>query len=123
MIKKLTAGLTKEEKSWIMYDWASQGYVMIVHTVLFSMFFIHSAAPALYGGTVRANGILSLANTVGTVIVGILAPILGTLSGYKGIKKLIFTIFACMGIIGTIALSMVPEHLWFMLLIVFTIAG
>ena len=93
MIKKLTAGLTKEEKSWIMCDWASQGYVMIVHTVLFSMFFIHSAAPALYGGAVRANVILGYANTVGTILVGVLAPVLGTLSGYKGIKKLIFTIY------------------------------
>ena len=120
MVKRLTQGLTKEEKSWILYDWASQGYVMIVHTVIFSLYFMYSASQA---GIEDGLAYWSLANTVGTVIVGVLAPILGTLSGYKGIKKLIFTLFACMGIIGTLALAVVPEHLWFMLLLIFVIAS
>ena len=123
MVKRLTKGLTKEEKSWILYDWSSQGYVMIVHTVIFSLFFIHSASQALDGDAVRANAYLSLANTAGTILVGVLAPILGTLSGYKGIKKLIFTLFAYMGILGTIALAVVPERMWWMLLAVFIIAS
>jgi len=28
-------GLTKEEFSWVLYDWASQSYVMVVMTVIF----------------------------------------------------------------------------------------
>lgn len=130
MIKGLTKDLTKEEKSWIMYDWASQGYVMIVHTVIFSLFFMYSASQALqsdvvdvYGARATAQAFLGFANTAGTILIGILAPILGTLSGYKGIKKLIFTIFACMGILGTIGLAIVPEHLWWMLLAVFVVAS
>jgi len=118
--------LTKEEKSWILYDWSSQGYVMIVHSVIFSLFFLQSASTAFGGGydaMVQANAFWSLANTVGTVIVGLLAPVLGTLSGYKGKKKLIFTFFACMGIIGTIALAIVPEHLWWLLLLTFIVAS
>ena len=118
--------LTKEEKSWILYDWSSQGYVMIVHSVIFSLFFLQSASTAFGGGSdamVQANAYWSLANTVGTVIVGLLAPVLGTLSGYKGKKKLIFTFFACMGIIGTIALAIVPEQLWWLLLLIFLVAS
>ena len=118
--------LTKEEKSWILYDWSSQGYVMIVHSVIFSLFFMQSASTAFGGGydaMVQANAFWSLANTIGTVIVGLLAPVLGTLSGYKGKKKLIFTCFACMGIIGTIALAIVPEHLWLLLLFTFIVAS
>ena len=123
MIKSLTKGLTKEEKSWILYDWSSQGYVMIVHSVIFSMFFLQSASEALGGDIVAANAYWSLANTVGTIIVGLMAPVLGTLSGYNGIKKWIFTFFAYMGIIGTIALAIVPEHLWWLLLLIFIIAS
>jgi len=123
MIKSLTKGLTKEEKSWILYDWASQGFVMIVMTVIFSLYFLESATQALDGDSVRANSYWSLANTIVTIIVGLMAPVLGTLSGYKGLKKLIFTFFACIGIVGTIALAVVPEQMWFMLLVVFAIAS
>jgi len=96
---------------------------MIVHSVIFSLFFLQSASEALGGDMVMANAYWSLANTIGTVIVGVLAPILGTLSGYNGIKKLIFTVLAYLGIIGTIALAIVPEHLWWLLLLTFIIAS
>ena len=126
MVKRLTKGLSKEEKSWILYDWASQGFVMIVMSVIFSLYFMDSATTALGGGedaSAQASAYWSLANTIVTIIVGVLAPILGTLSGYKGIKKLIFTFFAYLGIIGTIGLALVPEQLWWLLLVVFAIAS
>lgn len=126
MVKRLTKGLSKEEKSWILYDWASQGFVMIVMSVVFSMYFMDSASVAL-GATedaaAHASALLSLANTVVTIIVGVLAPILGTLSGFKGTKKIIFTFLAYMGIIGTIGLAIVPAHMWWLLLVVFAIAS
>jgi UMF1 family MFS transporter len=126
MIKKLTKWLSKEEKSWILYDWASQGFVMIVMTVIFSLYFMESATTALGGGedaSVQASAYWSLTNTIVTIVVGVLAPILGTLSGYKGVKKVIFTFLAYVGIIGTIGLALVPEHLWWLLLLVFAIAS
>jgi UMF1 family MFS transporter len=138
MVKRLTKGLSKEEKSWILYDWASQGFVMIVMSVIFSLYFTESATTAFLGGAggvagaseaalleagAQATAYWGLANTVVTIIVGVLAPILGTLSGYKGKKKLIFTFFAYMGIIGTIGLALVPEQLWWLLLLVFAIAS
>ena len=126
MVRRLTKGLSKEEKSWILYDWASQGFVMIVMTVIFSMYFMDSATTAFGGGeeaAARASAITGVANTIVTVLVGLLAPVLGTLSGYKGTKKLIFTFFAYMGIIGTIGLAFVPEHMWWLLLVVFAIAS
>jgi len=126
MVRRLTKGLSKEEKSWILYDWASQGFVMIVMSVIFSLYFMDSATTALGGGSeaaAQASAYLSLGNTIVTIIVGVLAPILGTLSGYKGIKKLIFVFFAYLGIIGTIGLALVPEELWWLLLVVFAIAS
>jgi len=114
--------LTKEEKSWILYDWSSQGYVMIVHTVIFSLYFIQSATVAL-GDEATATAYWGFANTMGTIIAGLLAPILGTLSSYRGKKKIIFTFLAYTGIIGTIALAFIPEELWWLLMVVFVIAS
>ena len=138
MVKKLTKGLSKEEKSWILYDWSSQGFVMIVMTVIFSLYFGQAATTALIGGedavaracaetidqaAAQGSAYLSWANTVVTVIVGLMAPVLGTLSGYKGKKKLIFTFLAYIGILGTIGLALVPENMWWLLLVVFAIAS
>ena len=115
-------GLAKEEKSWILYDWASQGYIMIIHSTILGLYFLESAAMASID-EVTANAYWGFGNTIATVIVGIMAPVIGTLSGYKGKKKLMFNFFASIGIIGTIALALVPEHLWWLLLVIFMIAS
>ena len=116
------SGLTKEEFSWVLYDWASQSYVMVVMTVIFSMFFIEAAGRHGVNST-EATAYIAFSNTIGMIIIGLLAPIIGTLSGYKGKKKLLFTIFAIMGLVGSLGLSFVPERLWPVILVVFIISS
>jgi len=117
-----TKDLTREEFSWVLYDWASQSYVMVVMTVIFSMFFIEAAERQGVGST-EATAYIAFSNTIGMIIIGLLAPIIGTLSGYKGKKKMLFTIFAVMGLVGTFGLAFVPERLWSVILIVFIISS
>ncbi|MCL2500077.1 MAG: MFS transporter [Defluviitaleaceae bacterium] len=114
--------LTKEEFSWVLYDWSSQSYVMIVMTVIFSLFFMRAADTAGVSEA-TATGYYGLSNTVSMIIAGLLAPIIGTLSGYKGKKKLIFTFFAGMGLVSTFALAFIPEQWWFLILVVFVISS
>jgi len=115
-------GLTKEEFSWVLYDWASQSYVMVVMTVIFSMFFIEAAGRQGVNST-EATAYIAFSNTIGMVIIGLLAPIIGTLSGYKGKKKILFTLFAVMGLVGTFGLAFVPERLWSVILAIFIISS
>jgi len=114
--------LTKEEFSWVLYDWASQSYVMIVMSVIFSLFFIEAAGRQGIDST-EATAYYAFSNTISMVIIGLLAPIIGTLSGYKGKKKILFTLFAVMGLIGTFGLAFVPEHLWPVILVIFIISS
>ena len=114
--------LTKEEFSWVLYDWASQSYVMIVMSVIFSMFFIEAAGRHGLGST-EATAYIAFSNTIGMIIIGLLAPIIGTLSGYKGKKKMLFNVFAVMGLLGTFGLAFVPEHLWPVILAIFIISS
>jgi UMF1 family MFS transporter len=114
--------LSKEEFSWVLYDWSSQSYVMIVMTVIFSLFFVQAAGSAGIDEA-TATGYLGLSNTVGMIIAGVLAPIIGTLSGYKGKKKFIFAFFAGMGLVSTFALAFIPQQWWFVILVVFVISS
>ena len=115
-------GLTKEEKSWILFDWSSQSYVMIVMTTIMSLHFLHSADVAGIDGEV-ASAYWGIGNSIATFIAGVLAPILGTLSGYHGRKKLLFNFFNFVAIVSTIALAFVPEAYWWILLIIFVISS
>ncbi|MCL2405604.1 MAG: MFS transporter [Defluviitaleaceae bacterium] len=115
-------GLTNEEFSWVLYDWASQSYVMIVMTVIFVLFF-RAAAMGQGVDSADANAYYAFSNTISMVIIGLLAPIIGTLSGYKGKKKILFTIFAVMGLLGTFGLAFVPESWWPVILVIFIISS
>jgi len=117
-----TKDLTKEEFSWVLYDWASQSYVMVVMSVIMSLFFIEAARRASVPEE-QASAYFALSNTIATVIIGLMAPVIGTLSGYKGKKKLLFSIFTFIGLMGTFGLAFVPEQLWFLMLVVFVISS
>lgn len=114
--------LSKEEFSWVICDWASQSYVMVVMTTIMSLFFI-AAAEGAGVSSEDASGFLALSNTVGMIIIGVMAPVIGTLSGFKGKKKLLFNIFTLIGLMGTLGLAFVPERLWFAMLVVFVISS
>jgi len=113
-------GLTKEEKSWIMFDWADSAYTMTVLTVVMAMYFSYAAAAS---GSDNALAMWGFASAFVTLVAGIMAPILGTLSGYHGTKKKLFNFFTFVGIAATAALAFVPYTMWWLLLIVFVISG
>lgn len=113
---------TKEEKSWIMYDWANSAYSLVIVTALLPIYFKFVAGNA---GVSEANSTAfwGYASALGTLIVSISAPILGTLADYKGYKKRFFMVFSLAGMITTLALAFVPEKSWIALLIVYIISS
>lgn len=114
-------GLSKEEKSWVLYDLAESPYTITILATIMGMYFLTSAEAAI-GDESVAGAYWAFGNTFATLTIGLLAPIVGTLSGYKGKKKLIFNLFAWMGILATVGLAFVPEHLWLPLLIVYIVS-
>jgi len=116
--KGMFKGLTKEEISWVMFDWADSAYTMTVLTVVFAMYFAYSATAA---GAQNASAMQAFGNSAITLIAGLMSPILGTLSGYHGMKKKLFNFFTFLGIAGAVAMAVVPYDAWWLLLIVFVI--
>ncbi|ALC90740.1 MFS transporter [Bacillus sp. FJAT-18017] len=114
-------GFTKEESSWIRYDWASSAYSIIISTAVFPLFYKASAKSA---GVADSDSTAYLGYTIAiaTFILAMIGPILGTIADYKGLKKKFFTIFFTLGITATAALAFVPGENWMALLVCYTLA-
>ena len=115
-------GLTKEEISWIFFDWADSAYTMTVMATIMSLYFLYSTEQVSMDPAI-ANAYWGFGNTIATLVAGLLAPILGTLSGYHGKKKVLFNFFTFIGILATFGLAFIHEHLWWLLLIIFIISS
>ena len=96
--------LTIEEKSWAFYDWANSAYSMAITSTLLPIYFkmitdnsgISSATSTAYWG---------YANSFATLLISLLAPILGTIADYKDYKKRFFIFFVTIGVSFTALLS------------------
>ena len=107
--------LSKEEKSWILYDCGNSAYSMAVTTALL---------PIVFGMFSNVNSSMDLGyfNSLASILVAILSPILGTIADYKDKKKRFFIFFAVIGVLATASLAFVsPASGQWQLLILFYI--
>lgn len=107
---------TKEEKGWIFYDWANSAFSAIVAAIILPIFF---KSMAQMGGVsdVNATAYWGYATSFGTLICAVLAPFLGTLGDFRGMKKRLFTAFMLLGVVSTFLLSMTEN--WKLLLVLY----
>jgi UMF1 family MFS transporter len=114
--------LTKEERSWALYDWANSAYSIAVTTAFFPVFFNSVAVQGHMSGA-ESTAALGYANSVYAIIMALLAPVLGTISDYKGFKKKFFAAFFVIGVIGTAAFVTVEEGAWGYALLLYVISA
>lgn len=115
--------MTKKERSWIAYDWANSAYSMAITSSILPIFYKSYAASGIDSATSTAYW--GYSNTIATIIIAILSPILGTLADYRGNKKRFFTIFLLLGVFSTAALSLVGEgnYIFCLLIYILTTVG
>jgi MFS transporter, UMF1 family len=113
---------TKEENSWMYYDWANSAYSIIITTAVFPLFY---KAAAMKAGVSASDSTAYLGYTIAiaTFILAMLSPILGTIADYKGLKKRFFSFFFILGLISTISLAFIPSDQWLLLLIFYTLTA
>ncbi|PAD45419.1 MFS transporter [Shouchella clausii] len=117
-----TRRFSKQEKSWMLYDWANSAYSIIVTTAVFPLFF---KAVATDSGLSDATSTAYLGYTIAiaTFILAMLSPILGTIADYEGLKKRFFVFFFSLGAGSTALLAFVPGDHWLILLILYTVTA
>ncbi|MBQ2976874.1 MAG: MFS transporter [Clostridia bacterium] len=91
---KKAGRFTRKEWSWIMYDWANSVYATNIMAAIFPTIFVAIAGAAgdIWWG---------YATSIATFLIAVLAPILGAVADYKGMKKKLFTAFMLAGVIFT----------------------
>ena len=89
---------TRTEKSWIMYDWANSIYATNIMAAIFPIYF---AAVA----TEQGNQIYGYAVSIANLLVAILAPMLGAMGDFKGVKKKLFVGFLVIGLVFTLVMA------------------
>jgi UMF1 family MFS transporter len=114
--------LTKEENSWVFYDWANSAYSIIITTAVFPLFY---KAAAKNAGVSAADSTAYLGYTIAiaTFILAMLGPILGSIADYQGYKKRFFRFFFIMGVAATAILAFIPSDQWLLLLACYTVAA
>jgi len=101
-------GLHRPElRAWAMYDFGISAMQTTITTAVFPIFFVKVAGANLAGsGGAQwwAN-----ANTIGAVMIAILAPILGALADFKAAKKKFLIGFLLLGVSSTAAMFFISQ--------------
>ena len=106
----IKSDLTREEKSWIMYDWANSAYATIMMAAVFPIYFTNVADNAGQSGDYWWG----IGTAAAMIVVAILAPIVGAFSDFVGYRKRLFSIFFTIGVGFTLASALVDN--WVLLL-------
>ncbi len=106
------AKLTKQEKSWVLYDVGNSAFMMLA-TALIPVYFKTLAEPG--SSVVVAWG---YAETVAALLLALLMPILGSFADLKGNKKKFFIGSVGTGAVALVALGIPTEALPFLVIYV-----
>jgi MFS transporter, UMF1 family len=113
----------KELRAWAMYDWGISGMQTVIMTAVFPIFFVKVAAAGL--NPERASAWWGYVNTIGAVLIAVLAPILGALADFKAAKKKFLVAFMLLGAGATAAMFFIQrgDMLWASVTFILSLAG
>ena len=109
--------MNKQERSWVFYDWANSAYSIAITSTIFPIFFKSFLSKGVDGFTSTAW--LGYGNSIYTLVIALLAPVLGTIADYRNYKKRFFLGFFLLGVIATACLALTREGGWIAALVIY----
>ncbi|MBN2289380.1 MAG: MFS transporter [Candidatus Glassbacteria bacterium] len=95
---------------WTMYDWANSAFATSIMAGLFPFFFREYWRAGLDESNTQI--LLALANSVGSIVVALSAPLLGAIADRGTAKKKFLMFFAFLGVVMTSSLYLVSKGEW-----------
>ncbi|MDD3506466.1 MAG: MFS transporter, partial [Sulfurimonas sp.] len=96
--------------SWALYDWANSAYATTIMAGFFPLFFKSYYSADTLATTSTAN--LGFASSISSLVIVLIAPLLGAVADAGSIKKRLLFLFAFLGILMSASLSFIAEGEW-----------
>lgn len=109
-------GFSREEKGWILYDWANSAFAAIIMAIVLPTFY-----EGITEGIPNAGPWWGYATSIASLISAVSAPILGTLGDYKDCKMRLFTAFMLLGAGATALLALTQN--WQLMLVLYILGS
>jgi UMF1 family MFS transporter len=104
---------------WAFYDWANSAFATTVMAGFFPIFFKQYWS---YGTNVNiSTAQLGLGNSIASLIVALMAPLLGAIADQAAARKKFLVTFAYLGVLMTAALFLVDKGRWEVAILVYVI--
>ena len=104
---------------WALYDWGNSAFATTVMAGFFPIFFKQYWSSGADVNMSTAQ--LGLANSVASLLVALMAPVLGAIADRGSYKKRFMTLFAYLGVLMTACLFLVEQGNWLMAVLVYTL--
>ncbi len=115
-------GLHRPElRAWAMYDWANSAMVTTIIAAVFPVYYEGVAGAGLPKG--EATQRFAASTTVAMVIIAVLAPVLGTMTDYRPIKKRLLGGFLTLGVLSVAAMFFIERGDWLLASLLFILAN
>jgi UMF1 family MFS transporter len=111
---------TRRVTSWALYDWANSAFATTVMAGFFPIFFKQYWSQDV--AITHSTFYLGVGNSVASLIIVILAPILGAMADIGGLRKRMLATFASLGVLATGALYLVQAGMWPFAILLYAIA-
>ncbi len=105
---------------WALYDWANSAFATTVMGVFYPVFFKQQWSQGVDPNVSTAR--LGFGHAAASLLVAIMAPILGAMADQSGRRKRFLTGFTYLGAIMTLVMAFIPKGQWLMAMLGYSAA-
>jgi len=122
MLRWISASTTDRRTllAWALYDWANSAYATTVMAGFFPIYFKQYWGAGVSVG--ESSYYLGIANSGASLIIMLMAPLLGAIADQLGARKRLLLLFAFIGILMTALLPLVHQGQWWLAALFYVIA-
>jgi len=106
--------------AWALYDWANSAFATTVMAGFFPIFFKQYWSSG--GAATESTLQLGMANSLASLVVVVMAPVLGAIADRGGLRKRLLILFAFLGIVMTASLQLVAQGDWLVAALLYALA-
>jgi len=106
--------------SWALYDWANSAYATVVMAGFFPIYFKQYWAS--YLSSQESTYQIGLANSIASLVIVLIAPIVGSIADQAGNRKRFLLFFTYIGLVTCASLFFVGENDWKLAILFYVIA-